>query len=174
MKTNIIGRKLIIKDSFRELAEKKLQKVGKFFGDEAEATVTVTPEKNHAVVELMVRSEGLLFRAEECTAAKEDALDSVVDSIIRQIRKNKTKVERRIHMTVPEEAVLEAVEEEPEFHVARSKKVGLHPMDVEEAILQMNLLNHDFFLFRNAETGLVNVVYQRNKGDYGLLEPYDE
>ncbi|MBR3900777.1 MAG: HPF/RaiA family ribosome-associated protein, partial [Ruminococcus sp.] len=102
---------------------------------------------------------------------KNDALDDAIDKIIRQIRKNKTKLEKKLKDTAFKEAFAEPVEEVPEYTVIKEKKFELRPMDVEEAILQMNLLSHTFFMFLNAKTGNINVVYKRTDGNYAVLEP---
>jgi len=101
-----------------------------------------------------------------------DAFDKCVDSLIRQIRKNKTKVEKRLRSGSLDDLVGVSNEaEEASFNVVRSKKIQLKPEDVEEAILQMNMLGHQFYMFLNAQTNKVNVVYLRKDGDYGVLEP---
>ena len=102
----------------------------------------------------------------------EDALDKVVDSLMRKIIKNKTKLEKRLRDSAFDEfAVDSVVDEETDFQIVRSKKFPITPLDIDEAILQMNMLNHEFFMFRNAVTGEINVVYRRKDGNYGVLEP---
>ena len=104
----------------------------------------------------------------------EEALDKVMDSLARQIRKNKTRLEKRLYASTIEDLYPEPVEEEADYQVVRTKRLPIKPLDVEEAILQMNLLGHEFFMFRNADTNEINVVYHRKNGDYGLLEPEAE
>lgn len=117
----------------------------------------------------------IIYRAEQSAADKEDALDASIDKIIRQIRRNKTRVEKRLKDTAFKDlAVAAAPDAEPEadnYEVIRHKKFVMHPMSVEEAILQMNLLGHTFFMFTNANTGDMNVVYKRADGKYAVLEP---
>ena len=172
MKTTIIGRKCTPKDSFKLHAEKKLAKIEKFFSDEAEAKITVTVEKPEQIVELTIKSKGMLFRAEEAAKDMEDALDACIDFIIRKIRKNKTKVSKKLRDDV--ELTWEDEDEdvaEDEFDIIRSKTVFLKPEMPEEAILQMEMLGHQFYIFFNGESEKVCVVYKRKDGGYGLIEP---
>lgn len=170
MKITITGRKVNLRDSFKEKVEKKLLKFNKFFGDDADAGVTVSVGKNRQTVEITIKdANGYIYRAEETSIEMEEALDKVVDRIAGQIRKNKTRLERKIKTS--DFSVFEADEEEEiEFNIVKSKHFTVKPMDVEEAILQMNLLGHMFYMFRNMDTNEVNVVYRRKDGDYGLLE----
>jgi putative sigma-54 modulation protein len=170
MTINIIGRKLNVRDSFKELVEKKLEKLDKYFKDDAVAHVTMTKEKNGERLEITVTSGTMLFRAEENGETFNNSLDTAVDTIERQIRKNKTRLEKRLR-----EGAFRAIEEQPEefeeeFEI-REKNFVMKPMSVEEAILQMNLIGHEFFMFENSETGNAAVVYKRKNGGYGLLNP---
>lgn len=172
MKITTIGRKCTLRDSFKEHAEKKLKKIDRFFGDTAEAKVTATVEKNVQIVEVTVLNGGMVFRSQERAENMNDALDLCVDSLIRQIRKNKTRIEKKLRDGAFDGYIDEyAVDEEPEYEVVRTKTVSLRPETVDEAILKMNLVGHRFYMFLNAETGNVSVVYVRNDGGYGLLEP---
>ena len=171
------GRKCTPRDSFKERAEQKLKKVEKFFGSDATAKITATVEKNAKIVEITLQKGGFLFRAQERAQELEDALDACVDSLIRQIRKNKTKLERRLREVSFDEvfnAPEPTDEEAEEYDVVRTKTVTLKPQTVQEAILQMNMLGHTFYMFRNDETGAINVVYKRNDGGYSILEPDDD
>ncbi|MBR6407856.1 MAG: ribosome-associated translation inhibitor RaiA [Clostridia bacterium] len=173
MNIKFTGRKLDISDSFKYRVEKKLNKFNKFFDDDAQANVTVSLERNRQTVEVTIKSRGMIFRAEDTAYMMEDVLDKVVDSLTRQIRKNKTRLEKRLH----EEIVLDTPQDsfdEEEYRVVRSKRFPIKPLDIEEAVLQMNMLDHEFFMFRNADTNEINVVYRRHDGNYGVLEPYDE
>ncbi len=174
MKINITGRKCTPRDSFKDHAERKLSKVARFFDDDAEAKVTATVEKSCQIVEVTVSSRGMIFRAEESAQNMNEALDDCIDSIIRQIRRNKTRLEKRLRTGNFDDIIAEAeaaVDEEEQYEVVRTKSVVLKPESVEEAILQMNLLGHVFYMFRNAETSEINVVYKRNDGGYGVLVP---
>ncbi|MCI8553734.1 MAG: ribosome-associated translation inhibitor RaiA [Clostridiales bacterium] len=174
MKININGRKISLRPSFVEKTEKKLAKLDKFFEDSAHADVTVSPEGNQWKMEITIRHSGMVFRAEEVAHELEEALDKLVDKLVRQIRKNKTRLEKRLRAgafigePAPETGT---AAEEPAYRVVRSKSFPVKPLDVEEAILQMNLTGHQFYMFRNMDSGEINVVYRRHNGDYGLLEP---
>lgn len=176
MKYNIIGRKVNLRDNFKERVNKKLGKFEKIFSDDAEATVTVTVEKNRQTVEVMIRDNGMLYRAESVALEMNDALDSVVDILAGQIRKNKTKLSKKMKAESFDEVFLnvgaaDEAEDEDQYSVVKTKTFTVKPMTVEEAILQMNMLGHEFFMFRNDRSGLINVVYKRKDGNYGLLEP---
>lgn len=175
MNITIVGRKCTPRESFKVHAEKKLQKVEKFFGEDAAAKITATVEKNIKIVEITLQKGGFLFRAQERSQDLEDALDACVDSLIRQIRKNKTKLERRLREVSFDEVFNAPAEaEEQDFEVVRTKSVALKPQTTEEAILQMNMLGHTFYMFRNAESEEINVVYKRKDGGYSVLEPDSE
>lgn len=172
MKITITGRKCSPRESFKERVEIKLAKIERFFGEDAEAKVTVTVEKSTQIVEITVIKNGMIFRAEESAPNMNDAFDTCVESLIRQIRKNKTKIEKKIHSGAFDDFVgVESVEEEVDFDIVRTKTIPLKPQDVEEAILQMNMLGHQFYMFYNSITESVNVVYIRKDGGYGVLEP---
>ena len=174
MNITITGRKVSLKDSFKERVEKKLAKFDRFFGDDAAANVTVTLEKNRQTVEVTVKHGGMIFRAEETAFEMEDALDNVVDSLLRQFRKNKTRLEKRMYNNAFDNFPLQEKEEEYDYTLVRTKRFPIKPLDTDEAILQMNMLGHQFFMFRNANTGEINVVYRRKDGNYGILEPEAE
>ena len=171
MKTTIVGRKCTPKDSFKLHAEKKLDKIEKFFYDEAEAKITVTVEKSEQIVELTIASGGTFFRAEESAVDMNDALDACIDFIIRKIRKNKTKVSKKIRADVIDDYIADDDDADEEFDIIRSKSVYLKPEMPEEAILQMEMLGHQFYLFINGENDKTCVVYKRKDGGYGLIEP---
>lgn len=177
MKITITGRKVNLRDSFKEKVEKKLSKFERFFGEDADANVTVTLEKNRQTVEITVRSRGYIYRAEQTSLEMEEALDKAVERLSGQIRKNKTRLDKRLKadpaaaVYAPLEENEPEVAEETEFQIVRSKKFAVKPMDIDEAILQMNMLGHEFFMFRNIDTNEINVVYKRVDGNYGLLEP---
>ena len=178
MKITITGRKCTPRESFKNHAEKKLAKIERFFGPDVEAKVTVTVEKSSQSVEITIINRGMTFRAVERAENMNEALDKCVDTLIRQIRKNKTRVERKLRVTgftvAPVEDDEEPAEEELEYELVRHKSIQLKPMSVEEAILQMNLVDHIFFVFLDEDTSKINVVYKRNDGGYGLLTPEAE
>ncbi|MDO4864090.1 MAG: ribosome-associated translation inhibitor RaiA [Ruminococcus sp.] len=172
MKTTITAKKMQIPQNFTETAETRINsRLGKFFGDEADAKIVMSEIKNKIVLELTVKYNSMIYRAERSAEDKAVALDDAIDKIIRQIRKNKTRVEKKLKDTAFKEAFAEPVEEISSYEIIKDKKFKLRPMNVEEAILQMNLLSHEFFMFLNADTGVINVVYKRDDGNYALLEP---
>lgn len=177
MKVTVIGKKCTPRESFVERAEKKLDKISKFFGDDAEAKVTAKAEKNAKIVEITINHNGVIFRAQERSEDMLQALDACVDVLVRQMRRNKTRLEKKFKSapafdmsdfigTEEEKDV-----QEDEYELVRTKEIALKPQSVEEAILQMNMLDHKFYMFLNDETNEVNVVYSRKDGGYGLLIP---
>ena len=172
MKTTITAKKMQIPHNFTEYAETRIaNKLSKFFGDEADAKIVISEVKNQIILELTVRYNSMIYRAERSAEDKNVALDDAIDKIIRQIRKNKTRIEKKLKDTAFKETFAEAVPEITDYEIIKHKKFKLRPMDIEEAILQMNLLGHSFFMFTNAETGDINVVYKRTEGNYAVLEP---
>lgn len=175
MKTTITAKKMQIPQNFTEYAESRINsKLSKFFGDEADAKIVISEIKNQIILELTVKYNSIIFRAERTAVDKNDALDDAIDKIIRQIRKNKTKIEKRLKDTAFMDAFTEPVDEQIDYEVIKHKKFKMRPMDIEEAILQMNMLGHSFFMFTNAETGEINVVYKREEGNYAVLEPEND
>lgn len=173
MKMNMTARKLTLDPSFKDRAQKKLKKLDRFFGEDADVMVTVTPEHSEVTVEIVVRADNMIFRAERTALDKTDALENAVDLLFKQIVKNKSKLAQKLKVDAFAAPVdVEFEEEEGDFRVVREKRFDIDVMTVQEAILQMNLLGHSFFMFRNPEEGgQVNVVYRRRNDDYGLLVP---
>lgn len=173
MKITCTGRKVSLKDAFIERVEKRLKKLDKFFSPDAEAGVTVTVEKDWQTVELTVRDRGFVCRAEKEAERMEDAFDDAADLLERRIVKNRKRLGTRL--TAPPDSFPTDFGAEPEedegYHVIREKHFAVKPCSVEEAILEMNLLGHSFFLFRNADTDGIEVVYRRKNGTYGVLIP---
>ena len=177
MKITYVARKVTLRDNFKELVERKLSKFEKIFSDNAQASVVVTVEKNRQTVEVTIKDNSMVYRAESTMTEMNDALDKVTDMLSRQLRKHKTRLSKRLRTGTLDELVLSNPEDdadiiEDELNVVRKKQVSLKPVSVEEAILQMEMTNHKFFMFLNAETGDINVVYVRDDGAYGLLEPF--
>ena len=174
MKFIVSGKNLEMTDALREKAIKKFGKMEKFFNQETEVHITMSVQKNRHIVEVTINFNGVILRAEEANEDMYTSIDKVIDVLERQIRRNKTRLEKKLHGSIFYEDMLgseDDVDEEQVFNVVRTKKFAFKPMSVEEAILQMNLINHAFFMFSNAETNKVNVVYKRKSGDYGLIEP---
>lgn len=180
MKITYVARKVNLRDNFKERVEQKLKKFSKIFSDSAEATVVVTLEKNRQTVEITIKDNSMVFRAESTMTEMNDALDRVVDLIAGQLRKHKTKLSKRIKTGSIDDLVIAPAEEEVSmededtYDIVRRKQIPVKPVSVEEAILQMELVGHQFYMFLNADTNLINVVYIRKDGSYGLLEPADE
>ena len=170
MKVNIIGRQTRVPEEMKAICEKKLAKFDKFFKDDAVAHVTLSTKRNKDNLELTISSNGTLFRSEKENTTYNNALDDAIESIERQIRKNKTRLEKKLREGAFLKDLGAAVDEEPEFNV-RVKTFDLKPMTTEEAILQMNLLGHEFFVFINIDSGDTNVVYKRKDNGYGVIVP---
>lgn len=169
MKTTISSRKTVLKDAFKERAQKKLSRFDRFFGEDAEAHVTVSVEHERQTVEITIRYKGMIYRAEQVTTDMLTSFDQAVDAILKQIDRNKTRLTKRLKAGAFDKGT--PVGPEPDYEVVKVKKFPIKPMDPEEAILQMNLLGHQFFAFINNETNSVSVVYRRHDGTYGVLEP---
>ncbi len=174
MKVNMTARKTTIKDQFRLRAEKKMAKFDRFFGDDAVATVTVTNERERETVEITISYRGMIYRAERTSMERLEALDLVVDALFRQIVKNKSRLEKNLRDTAFEGVAEPEMQPEENYAPVRIKHFPVKAMDVEEAILQMNMLGHEFFAFRNMDTDHINIVYKRKSGDFGLLVPENE
>ena len=176
MKFTFTCKKIALNDSIKDYAEKKISKLDRYFPEEADAFVTFAVEKkNRCVVELTIRAaNGTLFRAqtEDPDGDMRSAIDEAVSFIDRRIRKNKTRLAKNLRpdalvSTVPAEF---DVVEDNDFDIIRTKRFSVKPMTSDEAILQMNLLGHSFYVLPNIETNAVCVVYHRNNGGYGLIE----
>ena len=177
MKTNIIGRQLNVYEDTKAMINEKLAKLDKYFGEEASATVTLTHKRNLSTLEITIKASNTLFRSEVDAESFRDALDKSIDNIERQIRKNKTRLRKKLREGVMSDADIAAASiepsDEPESRdiIIRTKKFEYTPMSAEEAIMQMNLIGHTFFVFNDAVTGKTCVVYTRKDGNYGLIEP---
>lgn len=172
MKMQITAKQMQINQSFTDYANDRISsKLDKFFGDNAGAKLTLSTVKNRIILELTVTYDGMIFRAEQSAEDKNDALDACIDKIIRQIRKNKTKLAKQLRDDTFSSKIEPSDDEQTDYTVIRRKKFELRPMSIDEAILQMNMLGHSFFMFKNAETGDVNVVYKRSDDNYAVLEP---
>ena len=173
MRITITGKNLTVIEDLKNRIEKKLGKMDRYFRQEVDATVRLTQEKNlRYIAEITITVGGIMLRAEETSDDIIKSADRAVDKIERQIRRHRTKLEKRLH----EEVVIQAEEtensvEEESQELVRVKRFEMKPMTVEDAILQMDMLGHSFFLFQNSETGITSVVYRRNDGNIGMLEP---
>ena len=178
MKFVFTDKKVNLPNSIHYYAEKKVGKLDRFFKEDATAAITFSVEKDRNKVEVTIRSSGTIFRVSESSSDMNASIDAAVSTLERQIRKNKTRLEKRLRQGAFERTVdVEASSfvpdgpEEGAYEIVRSKRFPIKPMTREEAILQMNLLGHSFFAFRDEEAdGAFAVVYHRNDGDYGLIE----
>lgn len=171
MKTRIITKKFTLTEDVRDWIDKKLKKFDKFFSEDTEAAVFLTSTKTGERIEITICRNGAIFRAEVSDKDYKCALDAAMANIERQIRKNRTRLEKKIHVRRELFAESELLEAEDAIVVSKIKKFEMHPMSVEEAILQMNLLQHSFYMFLNSDSGRYNVVYKRDADDYGIIEP---
>jgi putative sigma-54 modulation protein len=170
MKISIYGKQMTVRESLRLAVEKKLSRFDKFFDEATEAFVTCRVRKGVKIIEITVNYGGTTFRSEEESDTFLTALDRATEGLERQIRKNKTRLEKTVKkgafVLTPEDD--DEYVEEGEFEI-RVKTFPFKPMTAEEAILQMNLLGHSFYAFTDADTGRVAVVYKRKEGSYGLI-----
>lgn len=183
MNFNIRGENLEVTPALKDYTEKKVRKLERYFETPpiSDVHVNMHVHNNDQVIEITIPMHDLLLRGEESHTDMYAAIDLVVEKLERQIRKYKTKVNRRekhaggakqfFNTAINGSAVPKYEEEEDAFEVVRQKRFMLKPMDVEEAILQMDMLGHSFFVFSNSESGETNVVYRRKDGRYGLIEP---
>ena len=178
MKFQFSEKKVKLPGNVHAYAEKKVMKLARYFEEDAEALIVFSVEKNRNKVELTVHGANTWFRASESTSDMFASIDASVATIEGQIRKNKTRLARRLR----QDAFVRSVEEtsfipeeaEEELNIVRVKEFSFRPMTREEAVLQMNLLEHSFFAFRDADHGgAFAVVYRRNDGGYGLIEDAD-
>lgn len=172
MNVNVKGRNIDVTPALKEYVEKKITKVTKQFKTVGDISAVLKVEKGNHIVEITVPASGILLRAQETTKDMYSSIDLVVEKIERQIHKYKTRLMKRKYSNFADVTAAPApVEDDGEFEIIKSKKFVLHPMSVEEAILQMNLLNHDFFVFYDPDLGSTSVVYRRKDGKYGLISP---
>ena len=169
MKLILTGKNLTLTDDLKALAEKKLSKLDKYFADEARAVFSHI--KNRKRIEVTVFLKGATLRAEETSDEMETSMDKVVDVLSRQVRKYKTRLKNK---SQEKETIrfdnFEEPKEEPGEKIVKRKRFKLHPMVEEEAVVQMELLNHDFFVYINEKDGTPAVIYRRDDGDYGIIE----
>ena len=176
MKINLSGKNLEITESLRNQVNKKVLKLGRYFDENVEAQVTMSVEGYRHIIEVTIPFDGIVARAEESTDDMYASIDMVLDKLERQIRKHRTRLERKIKIgAFKNDSPLfrpdVPFEEEKEPRVVRTKRFAVKPMNLEEATLQMEMLGHNFFVFTNDDTEEVNVLYKRKDGNYGLIEP---
>ena len=172
MELNIRGDKIAVTKAIKDYITEQLEKLDKYFEDvkNIKVSVIIRVKNNEQIIEVTVPTSKFTLRAEEKHADLYAAIDLVVDKLERQIRKNKTKLTNKYKNIIQVELpVLEDEEEEEELKVVKRKNIDTKPMDEEEAILQMELLNHDFFVFKNVDEECVSVMYKRRDGNYGII-----
>ncbi|WP_085991353.1 ribosome hibernation-promoting factor, HPF/YfiA family [Oceanobacillus senegalensis] len=182
MKFNIRGENIEVTGAIRDYVEKKISKLERYFNTPpaSDVHVNLSVYNDEQRIEVTIPMTNLLLRGEVQHLDLYAAIDLVVDKLERQIRKHKTKINRKIRQNgapkhafakMEKEAVAVKDETDDELEIVRTKRFNLKPMDPEEAILQMDMLGHEFFVFTNDKSGESNVVYRRKDGKYGLIEP---
>lgn len=178
MKISIIGKNIEVSDYLRDLITKKVNKLDKYFTEDTEAHVTLAVERNRHIVEVTIPLVGGIIRGEETSGDMYASVDNVLAKLEKQIVRHRTKLEKNLRAgafkapepVFSENLSQEELEEEP-ARVVKIKHFDIKPMTVDEAMLQLELLGHSFYMFTNGETGLINVLYRRKDGNYGLIEP---
>lgn len=171
MKIILKGRNIEITQALRDYVDKRLGKLSRYIEGLDEAYVTLLVVKDRHRVEVTIPLNGLILRGEEETADMYSSVDLVIEKLEKQIEKYKTRINKKTKNQSIREIAIKYEEDQEEPQIVRTKRFAFKPMPVEEAIMQMNLLGHNFFVFSNGETEEVNVVYKRKDGNYGLIEP---
>ena len=174
MKVTVIAKNIELTQALKEIVQKKISKLEKYFEVEVEAKATLSVQKSRQIIEVTIPFNGVILRSEESTEDMYKSIDLVEDKLERQIRKQKTRLSRKnngsLKFAALNDSKFEPIEDE-DGCLVKVKKFGVKPMNSEEAILQMDLLGHNFFVYQDAESSKVNVVYKRKDWNYGLLEP---
>jgi putative sigma-54 modulation protein len=174
MKVTVIAKNMDLTNALKEIVQKKISKLEKYFEGSVEARATLSVQKNRHIIEVTIPFNGVILRGEESTSDMYKSLDLVEDKLERQIRKQKTRLSRK-HGGSLRFGEINTIDikpsEEEDGKLVKVKKFGVKPMNSEEAILQMDLLGHNFFVYQDSDSSKVNVIYRRKDGDYGLLEP---
>lgn len=173
MRVNLKGKNVQITDGLKDYAEKRFQRLEKYFEKEFEVNATFSVERDLHKIDVVIPLSGFVIKGEDKTRDMYTSIDNVIDKLERQIRKYKTRVNRKGKQTEAKGEPSLPVEE-PEYEIpeiVKTKRFAVKPMSKEEAVLQMSLLDHSFFVFLNPESDEVNVIYKRNDGQIGLIEP---
>ncbi|MBR6428090.1 MAG: ribosome-associated translation inhibitor RaiA [Clostridia bacterium] len=172
MRISITGKNIEVSEYLHDLAVKKLAKLDRYFPADTNAQVTMAVEKNRHIVEVTIPYTGGIIRGEEVTGDMYASIDNVIAKLERQIIRHRTKLEKNLKAEAFNEPMPEYVEDEEDGpRIVRTKRFSIKPMSVDEAVLQMELLGHSFFVFLNSETEGINVLYKRKDGNLGLIEP---
>lgn len=171
----VTGKNIDITPALRDRAEKRAAKVRRFLANASpiKIEVVLSVQRDEQTSEITVQTAGLVIRGESRTSDMYASIDAAMDRVEKQIRRNKARLQRRLQQApkLSEIPANETVEADEMPQLVRTKRFAVKPMDVEEAVMQMDLLGHDFFVFRNADTSEVNVLYRRRDGNYGLIDP---
>lgn len=173
MRYNIVGRNIDVTEGLRSAIQEKLGKLEKYFTPDTEVQVTLSVEKDRQKIEVTIPVKGSIIRSEQVSNDMYVSIDLVEEIIERQLKKYKNKIIDKKHGDIyfKQEFIDKEYEDADEIKIIRTKKFGIKPMYPEDACVQMELLGHNFFVFRNAETDEVSVVYKRKNNTYGLIEP---
>ncbi len=173
MQINITAKGVAVPPDLKEVAERKIEKLGKLVRKIDTVDIVCSRERQWRVVEIMINANGVLVRGEDRAIDIRSAIDSLLDKLERRIKKSRSKMVEHYRNLPETRDAWEAEEASDELEpmLVRSKRFTIKPMNPEEAAAQMELVGHDFFVFRNAETNQVNVIYRRKDGNYGLIEP---
>lgn len=174
MRFTITGRNIDVTEGLRSAVENKLGKLEKYFDKDVDIIVTLSVEKERQKIEVTIPVKGNIIRSEQTSSDMYVSIDLVEEVIERQLKKYKNKIiqsKQSASAAFTQDYIENDYEEDAEVKIVRSKRFGIKPMDPEEACIQMELLGHNFYVFSNAETGEVNVVYKRKGNTYGLIEP---
>lgn len=176
MKVTVYAKNIELTDALKSTVEKKISKLSKYFAPDVEAKATLSVVKNNQIVEVMIPFNGIYLRGEESTNDMYKSIDLVEDKLEGQIRKQKTKLLKKNKYDSLKFSTMNDIkfeEEKNDAKIVKTKKFDMKPMLKDEAVLQMELISHDFFIFKNAETNELNVIYKRKDGNYGIIEPDD-
>ena len=172
MRYIISGKNIDVTEGLKETIYEKIGRLEKYFSSDAEVIITLSVEKSRQKIEVTIPVKGSIIRAEQVSDDMYVSIDLVVDIIERQMRKYKTKITNQLHAaSYFQPSYIQEEAEDEQIKIVRTKRFAMKPMDIEEACVQMELLGHNFFVFRNADTDEVNVVYKRKGNTYGLIEP---
>ena len=173
MKVTVLAKNIVLTNALKETVEKKISKLEKYFNPDVEARATLSVQKNRHTIEVSIPINGIMLRREETTDDMYKSIDLVEEKLERQIRKQKTRLQRRYSGESLRYLSLDDIDDEDdeENKIVKVKKFSVKPMTTEEAILEMELLGHNFFVFQDADTNTASVIYKRKDGNYGLIEP---
>ena len=177
MRISITGKNLEISDYLRDLVDKKVSKLERYFPQDTEALVTLSVEKNRHIVEVTIPFDGGVIRGEEVTGDMYASIDNVLDKLEKQIIRHRTKLEKNLRAGAFKYdeplfgGTYDDYDDEEGPRIVRVKRFNIKPMSEEEAMLQLEMVGHSFYVFINSDTNLMNVLYKRKDGNYGLIEP---